>query len=130
MWTVLGKLIRCLGVELVGEVGVRPVAPRRSAPGAMACRQCRRTITRGVADLGRYGAAYCLRCLAEHSEARFGERLRAHRLAAGMSQQDLADATGIYAQELSCYERDQREPVWRSVAKLVRVLGVGLVEVR
>ena len=130
MWTVLAKLIRCLGVDLVGGVRERAARPKSAGAGSLACRRCRRTITRGAAALGRYGPAYCLRCLARHPGATFGERLKAHRLAAGLTQQELADATGTYPQEISCYERDETEPTWRTVAALVRALGVGLVDVR
>ena len=69
-------------------------------------------------------------CLARQPGATFGERLKAHRLASGLTQQELADATDTYPQEISCYERDETEPTWRTVAALVRVLGVGLVDVR
>ena len=33
---------------------------------------------------------YCLRCLAKHPKATFGERLKAYRVAAGLTRKELA----------------------------------------
>jgi transcriptional regulator with XRE-family HTH domain len=59
----------------------------------------------------------------------FGERLRALRLAAGMTQQALADSAGLAVSAVRVYEQGGRkrgEPTWASAIKLADALGVSL----
>ena len=51
----------------------------------MVSRECGRTIARGAGSILTNGPAYCLTSLARHPEATFAERLKAHRLAAGLT---------------------------------------------
>jgi transcriptional regulator with XRE-family HTH domain len=44
-------------------------------------------------------------CLANRPDATFGERLKAHRLAAGLTLKELARGAGLRYQNLSAYER-------------------------
>jgi transcriptional regulator with XRE-family HTH domain len=55
---------------------------------------------------------------------RFGEKLRALREAADMTQQDLADRVGVRWESVSRWERGTREPAWSDVLKLAEALGV------
>lgn len=61
--------------------------------------------------------------------ARLGERLRALRLRAGLTQQDLADRVGISPPEISKYELARRTPSLESLASLADGLGLPLAEV-
>jgi transcriptional regulator with XRE-family HTH domain len=72
------------------------------------------------------GPAFCLVCLP--ADATFGQRLKSFRLTAGLSQRELAKRTGILSQSLSAYERDQVQPEWPNVEKLIKVFGVALVD--
>lgn len=54
----------------------------------------------------------------------FGPRLRFLREAAGMSQELLADRSGLSANSLARIERSEREPGWGTVLKLAAALGV------
>jgi transcriptional regulator with XRE-family HTH domain len=54
----------------------------------------------------------------------FARNLRAARLAAGMSQEELALSTGLDTGNVSRYESGEREPRISMVAKLARGLGV------
>jgi hypothetical protein len=74
---------------------------------------------RTVAD--HNGPVYCLACMP--GEATFGQRLKAQRLAHGISLTALSEATGISWNLLSKYERDVVEPKCRSIIKLIRELG-------
>jgi transcriptional regulator with XRE-family HTH domain len=56
--------------------------------------------------------------------ATFGERLRELRLAAGLTQQGLADAAGLPLGSIRNYEQGQRECYWYALFQLARGLGV------
>jgi predicted transcriptional regulator len=71
------------------------------------------------------GPVYCLCCLP--GDATFGQRLKARRLAKGITLRALCEQTGIVCTLLSKYERDVVEPKCRTVMKLIRVLGTELM---
>src|SRR4051794_19771629 len=54
----------------------------------------------------------------------FGEKLRQLREQAGMTQQALADASGLPLPSIRGYEQGQREPLWSVIFKLTRAMGV------
>ena len=56
--------------------------------------------------------------------ATFAERLRELRERAGLTQQQLADASGLPVGSLRNYEQGQREPYWQVVFRLAAALGV------
>jgi transcriptional regulator with XRE-family HTH domain len=89
------------------------------------CRKCRVPITCLRTVRNNNGPVYCLECLP--ANANFGQRLKAWRLAKGFTMTALGDRTGIVWSLLSKYERNVVEPKCRTLAKLIRVLGVGLM---
>lgn len=54
----------------------------------------------------------------------FGERVRELRQAAGMSQEGLADASGLHRTYISSLERGQRNVSLDNIHALARALGV------
>ena len=58
------------------------------------------------------------------AEQSFGEKLRELRKAKGLSQQQLADATGLSQNAISQWEANAREPGWSAVQALATALGV------
>jgi transcriptional regulator with XRE-family HTH domain len=127
VWPTVRALVAALGVELVPGCRLTfPPGPGQ-APGAVACRECGRTIVRGTGSIRTNGAAYCLGCLARHPEASFGERLKAHRLAAGLTVEALGKRVGVPHKPVCDYERGRMVPQWRALVPLVGVLGLGLV---
>jgi DNA-binding XRE family transcriptional regulator len=91
------------------------------------CRECGAQLLPKGATGGTLGAALCLGCLAEHPGAGFPQRLRALRLAGGLTLGDLAQRSGLTSATIMLYEHGKRNPKPRSLAQLVRVLGPGLV---
>jgi transcriptional regulator with XRE-family HTH domain len=59
--------------------------------------------------------------------ATFCQRLKARRLARGISLMALSERTGIAWNLLSKCERDVVEPKYRTLIKLIRVLGTVLM---
>ncbi|HEY7424594.1 MAG TPA: helix-turn-helix transcriptional regulator [Gemmataceae bacterium] len=55
---------------------------------------------------------------------RFAQRLNKLRENAGLSQPDLADASGLPVESIRPYEQGRREPYWQVVFKLAAALGV------
>jgi transcriptional regulator with XRE-family HTH domain len=128
-WSNIRPLIAALGIDLVPGCRLTfPPCPGQG-PGAVACLECGRTIARGAGGIRTNGKAYCLPCLARHPEATFADRLKAHRLAAGLTLEALGERAGIQRQRVSDYECGRRVLKWRALVKLVAVLGLGLVEV-
>ena len=54
----------------------------------------------------------------------FADRLRELREKAGLTQMQLADASGLPLGSIRNYEQGQREPYWQVVFKLADALGV------
>jgi transcriptional regulator with XRE-family HTH domain len=60
--------------------------------------------------------------------AQFAENLRRLRLAAGLTQEQLSDATQLDPAEISRLERGIRDPRLRTLVRVARGLGVPLAE--
>jgi transcriptional regulator with XRE-family HTH domain len=71
--------------------------------------------------------ALCLGCLKKHPQAPFGERLRAFRLAAGLTLEELAKRARTTAIWLTQCEYGAVAARWDIMRGLIGVLGVGLV---
>lgn len=54
----------------------------------------------------------------------FAQKLRQHRLAAGLTQVELAEKAGLAPSSLSKLERGTNEPGWPEVVKIARALGL------
>jgi DNA-binding XRE family transcriptional regulator len=107
------------------HAALRP--PPGGKPFVVRCRLCSTEINVNGALPRDAATALCLPCLARRPQAPFSQRLRAFRLAAGLTRNELARASGVAAGSISDYEEGRREPKWRQMAKLIRALGAGLV---
>jgi transcriptional regulator with XRE-family HTH domain len=58
------------------------------------------------------------------SHSAFAARLKALRGAAGLTQEQLADAAGMHKLGIAKLEQGLREPTWATVQALARALGV------
>ena len=58
-------------------------------------------------------------------EEQFAANLRRHRAAAKLSQEQLAERTGLHPTEISRLERAVREPRLGTIARLAHGLGIG-----
>ena len=54
----------------------------------------------------------------------FAQRLQALRLKAGLTQTQLAEATGLSLGSIRNYEQEHREPQWDALFALAKALGV------
>jgi transcriptional regulator with XRE-family HTH domain len=98
----------------------------RPRPGVVRCRACGAEVAAGHQLLERNLAPLCLPCLAKWPDAPLAERLRSHRLAAGLTQVELARRAGVPEQSIGRYERGEKSPGVRILARLFQVLGPGL----
>ena len=60
----------------------------------------------------------------EKESTGFGARLKALRLAARLTQEQLADKAGMLPQHITRLERGGRSPTWETVLRLSKALGV------
>jgi transcriptional regulator with XRE-family HTH domain len=92
------------------------------------CWECGRLATTGYFTKKVNQHVLCLRCVERRPDTPFGTRLKAFRLAAGLTQQQLAERTGIKASTIRSLEgRRYKSPVWPHLLALVKVLGPDLV---
>jgi DNA-binding XRE family transcriptional regulator len=103
------------------RAAVRPPAP------AVPCRRCGAVVIPAGADVRGEGSLLCAACAWRKPGLRFGDVLKAHRLAAGLTQMELARRAGVEASTLYTYEAGRARPGWDTLVKLVAVLGAGLV---
>jgi transcriptional regulator with XRE-family HTH domain len=123
----LAEIGRRLGVsrQAVFDALARRCRPLR-AP-IVSCAGCAEPIASAGAIPSDAEEALCLACLGSRPEASLGVRLKAVRLTAGLTKAGLAEQLGVSAMAIHQYETGQREPRWRYLAQLVRVLGPGLL---
>jgi transcriptional regulator with XRE-family HTH domain len=57
-------------------------------------------------------------------DATFAARLREIRAAAGLTQQELADAVGVKREQVARWEGGRGDPTWTRVLALAAALGV------
>jgi transcriptional regulator with XRE-family HTH domain len=95
--------------------------------GTVRCCACAAVITTGHHTLEHNRRPLCLACLAERPGSPFGVRLKACRLAAGLTAEKLAARSGVPQRGIRSMEGNSWRPRWEWVARLVRVLGADLV---
>ncbi len=104
--------------------------PQRTAARAVPCTGCGAMIVSPGALRRDAAAALCLGCLRRRPAVSFAHRLKALRLAAGLSRTELATRSGLAPGSLRAYEDGRRVPQQRSAARLARVLGDDLLAQR
>lgn len=57
-------------------------------------------------------------------QEQFGRKLRAHRLERGLSQEELAEASGLHRTYISGLESGARNPTIKIVVQLAKSLGI------
>jgi transcriptional regulator with XRE-family HTH domain len=117
----VGRRMGCTKQAVHYLLGLRGPSPRPPKP--VGCPAC-------GADLGPapnpldYAPAPCLPCLAQRPRTPLGQRLRAHRIARGLSRKALAEQAGVGASGITPMERGERRPRPRTLRKLAEALGV------
>jgi transcriptional regulator with XRE-family HTH domain len=99
------------------------LAPLREPP-AVDCRRCGAALNSPGATSRDAGKALSLPCVGKCPEASFGERLKAFRLAAGLSQSELARKAGVWPSIIHKYELKGHRLRPGALARLARALGV------
>lgn len=57
---------------------------------------------------------------------KFGEKLRSYRVKANLSQEQLAELSGLHRNYIGGMERGERNPTITSLRKLSKALGISL----
>jgi DNA-binding XRE family transcriptional regulator len=91
------------------------------------CRECGAVIVAHPGGNWPPLPALCLDCLGKHADAPLADRLRAFRLAAGLTQGQLDERAGLPRGTINRYERGKGRPSWEDIVVLARVLGAGLL---
>jgi hypothetical protein len=87
------------------------------------CRACGAVLCATRQDMWT-ARALCLNCLDKISGVMFGERLRAHRIARGLSRRDIAQKARVCVTTATLLEQHQRRPQPGTLRKLAAALGV------
>ena len=96
---------------------------------ALRCHDCGAEIVSRLSRAGRNAPSLCPSCLAQAPGHCVGERMKTHRLIAGLTQREVAAETGITPQAVALFEKGKCKPTPETLAQLVAVLGPGLTEV-
>jgi hypothetical protein len=115
-----GRRLGCTKQAVHQLLGFRGPAPRPRKP--VACPACGGAA--GTAPTARdYAPALCLACLEKRPGAMFAQRLRALRIAAGLSCWALAGRAGLSAWAVRVLEQGKRRPLPGTLRKLAKALG-------
>jgi transcriptional regulator with XRE-family HTH domain len=95
--------------------------------GTVRCCACAAVIMTGHHRLEHNLGPLCLACLERRPDSPFGVRLKACRLAAGLTAEQLAARSGVSLRVIRSTEQRSPFPWWEWVARLVRALGADLV---
>jgi transcriptional regulator with XRE-family HTH domain len=117
----IGRRMGCSKQAVHYLLGLRGPAPRPPKP--VACPACGADLGPAPSPLD-YAPALCLPCLAQRPRTPLGQRLRAHRIARGLSRKALAERAEVGASGLTPMERGERLPRPRALLKLAKALGV------
>jgi DNA-binding XRE family transcriptional regulator len=117
----LGLTRQCVHDHLLA---VGAGAPRR---GVVRCRECSAGIATGHHNIESNRRPLCLACVERRPDSPFGVRLKACRLAAGLTVEQLAARSGVTAHAIHAAEGGCCWPRWERVARLIRALGPELM---
>ncbi len=81
-----------------------------AGPRPYCCQECGQEIIQLAGPRQHNGQAYCLGCLEQHPEATFRQRLKAFRMAAGLTQKQLGERAGVHGLTILSLERGASEP--------------------
>jgi transcriptional regulator with XRE-family HTH domain len=123
----LKEIARRFGVSKQAVWSLLNSRPQRTAARAVPCTGCGTMIVSPGALRRDAATALCLDCLRTRPDATFGQRLKALRLAAGLSRTELARQVDMAPGSLSAYEAGLRRPQRRSAVRLARALGDDLL---
>jgi ribosome-binding protein aMBF1 (putative translation factor) len=93
------------------------------------CTRCGRVIADGR-KVKRDPRALCRTCAQTRQGPTFGQRLRAYRLLAGLTQGEVERETGIPRRALGRFEWGKMRPDTDTVRRLSAALGIGVGELR
>jgi DNA-binding IscR family transcriptional regulator len=119
----LAEIGRQLGVTRQDVFALLRHAPG-PVPRGVPCTACHQLIPTPAARPEDRPGALCLRCLRRTPEATTGQRLRAYRLAAGLSRADVAWLAALDPTAVHPAEREKTQASPATLARLARVLGV------
>ncbi len=119
----LASIAEKLGVSRQAIWSLLNTRPQLTQARALTCRGCGALIISAGALPGDTDSALCLDCVEAEPDLSFGQRLKALRLAAGLTRSELAVQTGISTGSIRAYEEDRRTPHLRSIARLASLLG-------
>jgi DNA-binding XRE family transcriptional regulator len=106
-------------LEALGGKLPRPVVVR--------CCTCGHEIARWSHYSCPVTGVLCLACLSQRPAATTAQRLRAHRIAAGLSTRALAQRAGLTQGVVAGIETGRRKPSRETLARLANALGPGVL---
>jgi transcriptional regulator with XRE-family HTH domain len=116
---------RQLGIS-TSAVRYRLKAGPPPRPPIVTCCACGRVIVSAGVQHGEEGDTLCVTCTMRRPGTTFDQRLKAFRLAAGLTCAGLAGRAGMPTDSVRQYERRRRKPNLITRARLARALGVSL----
>jgi transcriptional regulator with XRE-family HTH domain len=116
-----------LGVTKQAVASLLNYSGLRTGPRRMVnlCGRCGRAVGPSVGSVGKHKHELtCLACVSKDRDVSFGKRLRATRLAAGLTVAELAKRIGMEMSTLLYWELQGKRPKASLVGRLAAALGV------
>jgi transcriptional regulator with XRE-family HTH domain len=123
----LAEIARRFGVTKQAVWSLLHQRAQRTAGRAVPCSACGAMIVSPGALRRDADGALCLSCLRARPGVSFALRLKALRLAAGLSRTELAERSGVGTGSLRAYEDGRRKPHRSSAIRVAQVLGEELI---
>ena len=105
---------------------LRTIEQARVSPRSVPCSACRRDIVSAGALASDRGSALCLECLGKQAGVSFSRRLKAFRLAAGLTKAELVTRCGFSCSAVWKYEGQGVTPRVPAARRLAKALDVSL----
>lgn len=99
---------------------------RGKVPPTICCMDCGTIVEPVIVLSPRATELYCPACLLKHPEATFGQRLRAFRLAKGLTREELGKRSGMTGSMMGKIEQGQKRPTALAMWAIARGLGVSV----
>ena len=97
------------------------ISPSRIATGLLKLERMLKNLKKNNVDSTEFDS---LKLSDEERRKQFGARIKSARKSLGLTQADLAKKIGVTKQAITTYETGIREPSFRNLIKLSRVLNV------
>ena len=95
--------------------------------GVRKCETCKKVLNTHKRTISKKEKLWCTECLVKQPNVTIGLRLRTFRWDANITQEELAEKTGIHVHLIRDFELNRKIPTDENLAKFIAVMGNGFL---